>query len=1186
MALLVSLMCLAAASAFASYEQIGTFDGTPGVLYEHEYEAPKDVQLTSSNGLAVNYTGAGGVPAGTIYSVNQPLGEEYVARFNPGGSFSEEWGADGSPPSVRCGPEGVPAEPICVSHAVKSVAGLGIGVDESTGYVYVLWKVSKGTGSGYDQIKVYSADGSEVITEFGEQAPFGQTVPEGPEELHDDGGTGNQLAVDAAGDVYVVDSTGSVENFRHRVMKFEPQTAGNYEHYIYSGLSNDIAAGNSLEGFTHVPDSPTLDAHGHIYVADENHITELDVSSPSAAPLCEFTFSRGGILSLAVNPETEEVFFYENKTRSVRRLRPCSDGGFAEVGSVPVSPSRQRMVLAFDPAHSAGVGRPNGILYGAAPNGSGGAEGTLGGEVSLGYVFAPARELPPIVDSESVSHVTSGSAVLSAQINPQSVATRFSFQYVTQAQYEEHEAEEPFVGAIEAPLGGGSAGEGKGAVAVSASLAGLAPDTSYRYRVVASSHCSAGEPEKVCSATGETRDFHTFEAHTASVLPDARVYELVSPPLKHGGQVFPVDPEIGSCRGPYGGPCKPGVRLGSYPQLSAAGGEAVVYRGSPFSAVEGSVGAQQYIARRDPTRGWSTSDATPLGMEGTVAEGYQALSEDLTHGLIFQRTTVLAGAPEGYANLYMQPTGDPTSLAPLVGPAPPDRAPGTGTFVVRYAGASADLSRVFFEATDALTGEVSGVAPPAVDGGAGESNLYEWHEGTLSLVNVLPGNEITEPGSSFGDGDSHVISTDGSRAFFSGPSGQVYIREDALATREIETEGTPDPGRFVAAAADGSEVLLANGHLHGLGDEEPTVDLTGGKGGFLGLTGQSEDLSHIYFVDTAVLTGEEENEHCAAVAGKDVCETATEGADNLYSWTQGGGARFIGKLSTHDQATAVFYDAQDWSRSAALRTARASADGRFLAFLSVAPLTGYDNNAGPCEGPCPEVFLYDSATGKLRCASCNPSGEQPLGWSALARVAGPPTLPLAHYLTNEGRLFFDTTDSLLPADTNGGAEDVYEYEPDGVGGCRESSGCVSLISTGTGTNDSNFFGADAGGANAFFTTYSRLSPRDTDESIDLYDARSGGGLAVDTVAPTPECHGELCQPPASLLLGPTTPASLSFQGAGDSVTSGPAVTAKRTGAKKPKAKKPKAKKRKRKAGKRRASRSTKRTVKQKKGRGQ
>ena len=36
------------------------------------------------------------------------------------------------------------------------------------------------------------------------------------------------------------------------------------------------------------------------------------------------------------------------------------------------------------------------------------------------------------------------------------------------------------------------------------------------------------------------------------------------------------------------------------------------------------------------------------------------------------------------------------------------------------------------------------------------------------------------------------------------------------------------------------------------------------------------------------------------------------------------------------------------------------------------------------------------------------------------------------YLSDDGRLFFNSFDSLVPQDTNGKA-DVYEYEPAGVG---------------------------------------------------------------------------------------------------------------------------------------------------------
>ena len=72
-----------------------------------------------------------------------------------------------------------------------------------------------------------------------------------------------------------------------------------------------------------------------------------------------------------------------------------------------------------------------------------------------------------------------------------------------------------------------------------------------------------------------------------------------------------------------------------------------------------------------------------------------------------------------------------------------------------------------------------------------------------------------------------------------------------------------------------------------------------------------------------------------------------------------------------------------------------------------------------------------------------------------------PTLPQPRYLTDSGRLYFDSQDSLSPFDTNEGVEDVYEFEPEGVGGCKRRAGCVALISAGREGVDSNFLAADS-----------------------------------------------------------------------------------------------------------------------------
>jgi hypothetical protein len=271
--------------------------------------------------------------------------------------------------------------------------------------------------------------------------------------------------------------------------------------------------------------------------------------------------------------------------------------------------------------------------------------------------------------------------------------------------------------------------------------------------------------------------------------------------------------------------------------------------------------------------------------------------------------------------------------------------------------------------------------------------------------------------------------------------------------------------------------------------------------------------------------------------------------------------------------------------------------GHFLAFMSDRPLTGYDNRDAISGQPDEEVFLYDEVTGYLTCVSCEPTGELPVGvhyhdpeereklreqgspvpevgqerplfdplglWGSVWLAAdipagdfvvptGGPTLSTyrSRVLTDEGRLFFDSFDGLVPQDANGKA-DVYEYEPDGVGNCTSSSvtfseqsnGCVSLISSGTSAQESAFLDASGKGPgdeeaeDVFFMTTSSLVREDEDSSYDVYDAHACS-IAVPCVTATvspPECtSGDSCKAaplPQPAVFG--APASATFAGQGN-----------------------------------------------------
>jgi hypothetical protein len=216
-----------------------------------------------------------------------------------------------------------------------------------------------------------------------------------------------------------------------------------------------------------------------------------------------------------------------------------------------------------------------------------------------------------------------------------------------------------------------------------------------------------------------------------------------------------------------------------------------------------------------------------------------------------------------------------------------------------------------------------------------------------------------------------------------------------------------------------------------------------------------------------------------------------------------------------------------------------SPDGAFLAFTSVASLTGYDNGlrgGGNCKsnsGFCREVFEYSAEAEGLSCASCNPSGQQPLGSSnlSLIRPQGPP-FPQPGNLPAEGngRLFFESQDALVPRDTNGKIQDVYEWEPNGIGSCKRAGGCVYLISSGHSPNDSMFVDSSASGEDAFFITREQLLSPDQNQQLDLYDARVGGGFPEQRPSPYGEegCAGPIASPPAESgvdteSIGPSNP---------------------------------------------------------------
>ena len=277
-------------------------------------------------------------------------------------------------------------------------------------------------------------------------------------------------------------------------------------------------------------------------------------------------------------------------------------------------------------------------------------------------------------------------------------------------------------------------------------------------------------------------------------------------------------------------------------------------------------------------------------------------------------------------------------------------------------------------------------------------------------------------------------------------------------------------------------------------------------------------------------------------------------------------------------------DSKDWAKALNYHTARVSGNGEWLAFMSQQSLPGYDNHDAMSGKPDEEVFLYHAVgPGELTCASCNPTGARPSGveyqqirgglaggdrvwgkntWIA-ANIPGwtPNEVEVAlyqsHYLSDSGRFFFNSSDALVPRDVNG-AEDVYEFEPPGVGDCTRESmeygtasgGCVGLISSGNSAGESGFLDASGDGSDVFFLTSAKLASQDYDKTVDIYDAHACSASSPCT--PQPVASPPSCDTEASCRAAPTqqpaifgAPSSATFNGAGNQTAGSPgSVSAK------------------------------------------
>jgi hypothetical protein len=642
------------------------------------------------------------------------------------------------------------------------------------------------------------------------------------------------------------------------------------------------------------------------------------------------------------------------------------------------------------------------------------------------------------------------------------------------------------------------------------------------------------------------------------VLPDGRQWELVSPADTYGALLEPY-----------------GV---SVVQASVEGNAITYGANAPIGANPPSndLNSTQILSKRGPS-GWSSQDISTPAEEpleaGSVLGQFPIFSSDLS----------LAVA-EPFSKAPLSPGASGTSFYL--------RENATGNFVYlgkrqiksnasSYITSTPDFRHIIFTS----------------NGQQFEGSFFEWSDGREQPIQCGGSigfvGEPTPPA-------LHAISADGSRFICDGKAELLSLGD--IASGESIQLNVPEPGcqpcsnpgfrfaSFQAASSEDSRIFFTD-------EQKLTADSSAQSGGFLGngspdlyefkvtsgagekLAGEVTDLSvpinegEAADVRSPLIGASEDGSYVYFGASGDLAPGATPGGLNIYV-NHDGTTTFIATLSAEDRTFNGSEDGGNPSFNAHF-TPLISHNGRYLTFMSERELTGYDNvdDSPEAKGAHDEeVFLYDAQTNRLACVSCDPTGARPLGlfdevspethsyplvdagFDWLGRwIAG--VIPgyaqrtlgsgpyQSRYLSDEGRLFFDSSDALVPQHTSGKMA-VYEYEPEGVGSCARSSttfhestdGCVGLLSPGTSGEEAAFLDASENGNDVFFLAAGKLTSANM-EGLNVYDARvcSEAEPCPAEVVPAPTCvTADSCraaQSPQPTLFGAS--GSATFSGAGN-----------------------------------------------------
>ena len=683
-------------------------------------------QCKSPAGIAVGQT------AGQVYVADS--GNNRVNVFGEDGAFLSSFGGSGSAPGQFANPRKIAVDNYPVSPNFQDIyvtdsnqriqrfssAGVfeetigagqlnrgnppvGIGSD---GKLYVVDSVGTGPEIENRVVKIFSPAGALIGSStigngaFGDAAidstadlyinktgvgggieQYELTAPTATQLMLIEGPNSSAIAVDGEDDLYVAQRSGG----RPVVTKYSPGGAilkrFGYGEIQFNLQGLAVGETGSLFGSEEFVGNET----------EGNKVIRIPQPSPGPIPCC-VTVSPGNTkatLKGQVNPEGKPATYH---------FEYLSEADFVANGNSFSGPNPATLT-----PESAPVGSDFLLHAAEAPIGC-----TMPADPPQAECLEPeteyhARLVATIADGENISSETTfesqrplevkgtwstdvglKDAEIHAEVNPLGIPATAFFEYLDDAAFKANG--ETFAGASKAPAAPVDLGGGEDDVVTSVSLAGLAPDMLYHYRVVvANSFVEEPGPERTF-LTYPTRPpippcaNDVFRIGFSAALANCRAYEMVSPIDKNGGDIKVL---VQGLSFP--------ARLDQSARTPAT--PSPTRRSPPLSIRRARCGARSTLPAAAPMAGQrsrSTSrrnrPTSPTIRSSSSMSSTGIFDSDLSSGWVSQYANPPLDdcAPQGFINLYRRDnaTGDYEALVTnpptqhRLQPRLPDRTPG------------------------------------------------------------------------------------------------------------------------------------------------------------------------------------------------------------------------------------------------------------------------------------------------------------------------------------------------------------------------------------------------------------------------------------------------------------------------------------------------------------------------------